>query len=162
MLWDAFKIMFEHDRSATRGEVTLRGLYVFSHADKFGSTAAQTLFDLIRIPPAQDQAPRAVTPTTESSIDEDGIPAGVSLPARPVSDGARGQVGPVPGLAQVPLSALEHSHIAPGKPGLILLEDGYADDAATVRGTLLHQHVHEPGNDMRDGVRTLRALPGMA
>lgn len=60
---------------------------------------------------------------------------------------------------QVPLSALEHYEYCPRQAGLILLEDGYADDAATVRGSLLHQHVHEPGEDTRADVRTLRALP---
>ena len=64
-----------------------------------------------------------------------------------------------PGLSQVPLSALEHFDYCPRQAGLILLEDGFADDAATVRGTLLHQRVHEPGQDTRDGLRTLRALP---
>lgn len=72
-------------------------------------------------------------------------------------DGA--QAGPSPGLSQVPLSALEHFDYCPRQAGLILLEDGFADDAATVRGTLLHRHVHEPGQDMRAGLRTLRALP---
>jgi CRISPR-associated exonuclease Cas4 len=64
-----------------------------------------------------------------------------------------------PGLSQVPLSALEHFDYCPRQAGLILLEDSYADDAATVCGTLLHQRVHEPGQDTRAGLRTLRALP---
>ena len=64
-----------------------------------------------------------------------------------------------PGLSQVALSALEHFDYCPRQAGLILLEDGYADDAATIRGTLLHQRVHEPGQDTRAGLRTLRALP---
>jgi CRISPR-associated exonuclease Cas4 len=59
----------------------------------------------------------------------------------------------------VPLSALEHYDYCARQAGLILLEDGFADDTATVRGTLLHQRVHEPGADTRDGLRTLRALP---
>ncbi len=70
-----------------------------------------------------------------------------------------GQAGHQPGLAQVPLSALEHHDYCPRQAGLILLEDGYADDAATVRGTVLHERVHEPGEEVRAGVRTLRALP---
>jgi CRISPR-associated exonuclease Cas4 len=60
---------------------------------------------------------------------------------------------------QVPLSALEHYEYCPRQAGLILLEDGYADNADTVRGSLLHQHVHEPGSETREGVRTLWALP---
>lgn len=62
-------------------------------------------------------------------------------------------------MLQVPLSALEHYAYCPRQAGLILLEDGYADDASTIRGTLLHQRVHEPAEETRPGVRTLRALP---
>lgn len=52
----------------------------------------------------------------------------------------------------VPLSALEHYAYCPRQAGLILLEDGYADDANTVRGTLLHQRVHEPDEETRPGI----------
>lgn len=58
MLWRAFSLMFEHDRSASRGEVTLRGLYVFSHADRFGSVPVQDLFSRIAIK-ATGQPPRS-------------------------------------------------------------------------------------------------------
>jgi CRISPR-associated exonuclease Cas4 len=64
-----------------------------------------------------------------------------------------------PGLGQVPLSALEHFDYCPRQAGLIILEDGYADDASTIRGTLLHHCVREPGEEVRAGLRTLRALP---
>jgi len=76
-----------------------------------------------------------------------------------VNDGPGGQAGVDPGLVQVPLSALEHYQYCPRQAGLILLEDSYADDAATIRGTLLHEHVHEPGGQERPGIRTLTALP---
>lgn len=71
---------------------------------------------------------------------------------------APGQADGVPSM-QVTLSALEHHAYCPRQAGLILLEDGYADDASTVRGTLMHQRVHEPGHETRGAVRTLRALP---
>ncbi|MET9343630.1 CRISPR-associated protein Cas4 [Nonomuraea sp. NPDC003804] len=71
---------------------------------------------------------------------------------------AAGQADGVP-LLQVTLSALEHHAYCPRQAGLILLEDGYADDAATIRGTLMHQRVHDPGHETRGAVRTLRALP---
>ncbi|GAA3748258.1 CRISPR-associated protein Cas4 [Salinactinospora qingdaonensis] len=63
--------------------------------------------------------------------------------------------GPLP----VTLSALEHYAYCGRQAGLILLEDGYTDDAATTRGTLMHQRVHEPGSETRGQIRTLRALP---
>jgi hypothetical protein len=47
-----------HDRASTRGEMTLRGLYVFSHGDRFGSAPAQSLFDRIKITPVSPGALR--------------------------------------------------------------------------------------------------------
>ncbi|MFR9722487.1 CRISPR-associated protein Cas4 [Streptomyces sp. MS19] len=61
--------------------------------------------------------------------------------------------------AQVTLSSLEHYAYCARQCGLILLEDAFADDAATVRGTLLHQRVDTPGNRGRGGVRVVHALP---
>lgn len=60
---------------------------------------------------------------------------------------------------QVALSSLEHHEYCPRQAGLILLEDAFADDAATVRGTLMHRRVHEPGQETRGQTRTLHALP---
>lgn len=60
---------------------------------------------------------------------------------------------------QVSLSSLEHYAYCPRQCGLILLEDAFSDDAATVRGTLLHQRVDTPGSQRRATVRTLHALP---
>lgn len=44
-LWDALVRMFEFDRSAARGEMATRGLYVFSHENKKGNARASELFD---------------------------------------------------------------------------------------------------------------------
>ncbi len=60
---------------------------------------------------------------------------------------------------QVALSWLEHHTYCARQCALIVLEDAFTDDAATVRGTLLHQRVDTPGNQGRGNVRTLHALP---
>jgi CRISPR-associated protein Csd2 len=49
LLWQALGQMFEHDRSAARGEMTTRGLYVFRHDSELGNAPAHKLFDLIRV-----------------------------------------------------------------------------------------------------------------
>jgi CRISPR-associated protein Csd2 len=49
LLWDALINMFEHDRSAARGVMSSRKLFVFKHKDKLGNAAAHNLFDLINI-----------------------------------------------------------------------------------------------------------------
>jgi len=47
LFWTAFQNMFEHDRSAARGMMTLQGLYVFSHASALGNAPAHRLFEQI-------------------------------------------------------------------------------------------------------------------
>ncbi|RCV53959.1 type I CRISPR-associated protein Cas7 [Marinitenerispora sediminis] len=80
MFWRAFTLAFEHDRAATRGEMTLRGLYVFTHDDAFGRVPAGRLFDLLRIDRAQKDGPvtRSFNDYTVQ-IDAEAVPAGVTL-----------------------------------------------------------------------------------
>ena len=47
LLWKALGSMFEHDHSAARGEMAMRGLYVFTHDKPLGNAPAHKLFDLI-------------------------------------------------------------------------------------------------------------------
>ncbi len=49
LLWEALRNMFEHDRSAARGEMATRGLFVFKHDSELGNAHAHQLFDLIKI-----------------------------------------------------------------------------------------------------------------
>lgn len=53
LLWDALINMFEHDRSAARGLMSSRKLFVFKHENKMGNAPAHKLFDLISIERAQ-------------------------------------------------------------------------------------------------------------
>lgn len=48
LLWQALAQMFEHDRSAARGEMNTRGLYVFKHESELGNAPAHTLFERIQ------------------------------------------------------------------------------------------------------------------
>ncbi len=47
--WEALANMFEFDRSAARGEMTVRGLWVFSHEDAKGDAPAHRLFDTVQV-----------------------------------------------------------------------------------------------------------------
>lgn len=49
LLWEALGSMFEHDRSAARGEMNTRGLYIFKHTSELGNAPAHKLFDLIEV-----------------------------------------------------------------------------------------------------------------
>ena len=48
LLWHGLTDMFEHDRSAARGEMSTRGLYVFKHDSKLGNARAYSLFDQVQ------------------------------------------------------------------------------------------------------------------
>lgn len=79
ILWWAFTLMFEHDRAAGRGEVTLRGLYVFSHPDAFGNAPAQALFDRIKITRVTDGKPPRSFSDYRVETGADDLPNGVTL-----------------------------------------------------------------------------------
>jgi CRISPR-associated protein Csd2 len=49
LLWEALRGMFEHDRSAARGHMSLRKLVVFRHASELGNAPACALFDLVHV-----------------------------------------------------------------------------------------------------------------
>jgi len=49
LFWQALANMLEHDRSAARGEMSTRGLYVFEHESKLGNAHAHALFDRLTI-----------------------------------------------------------------------------------------------------------------
>ena len=47
LLWEALINMFENDRSAARGKMSSRKLFVFKHEKRMGNAPAQQLFDLV-------------------------------------------------------------------------------------------------------------------
>ncbi len=47
--WDSLRGMWDLDRSASRGFMAIRGLYVFSHEDSVGNAPADVLFDRIEV-----------------------------------------------------------------------------------------------------------------
>lgn len=78
LLWEAMLHMFEHDRSAARGEMTLRGLYVFTHDSPRGNAPAHLLFEKIAVRRAEGvQTPRAFS--DYQVIVADDLPNGVQL-----------------------------------------------------------------------------------
>ena len=49
LVFQALAQMFEHDRSAARGEMSTRGLYVFKHDSELGNAPAHALFDRLQV-----------------------------------------------------------------------------------------------------------------
>ncbi|MCK0206693.1 type I-C CRISPR-associated protein Cas7/Csd2 [Starkeya koreensis] len=92
LLFEALANMFEHDRSAARGEMATRKLIVFRHASALGNAKANELFDRVKTwrvfrgeqhkpgderldnaPPARSFEDYAIT------IDRDGLPEGIEI-----------------------------------------------------------------------------------
>ena len=81
LFWGALTNMFEHDRSAARGEMAARRLIVFKHKDKLGNAPAHTLFEAVEVPPMNGSgAPRGFTDYRDRiSINTADIPNGVEI-----------------------------------------------------------------------------------
>lgn len=77
LLWEALEKMFWEDHSAARGEMNVRGLYVFEHSTALGNAPAYELFDKIKIFKTNNEPARSFT-DYEVRVDE-SIPSGVSL-----------------------------------------------------------------------------------
>jgi CRISPR-associated protein Csd2 len=78
LLWQSLAQMFEHDRSAARGEMSTRGLYVFKHDSELGNAPAHSLFELIHIKKNSEEPAREFSDYTVT-VDEAKLPTGVKL-----------------------------------------------------------------------------------
>ena len=82
LFFTALEHMFEHDRSAARGEMITRGLYVFKHDSKLGNEHAHKLFDRVKINLKDPSNPPRAFSDYSVAVDESGMPAGVTLTNR--------------------------------------------------------------------------------
>ena len=79
LFWQALVHMFEHDRSAARGQMVCRGLYVFSHDNALGRAPSHKLFERIKIVREDGvDAPRAFD-DYKVIVEEEALPKGVFL-----------------------------------------------------------------------------------
>ena len=79
LLWEALANMFEHDRSAARGEMATRGLYVFRHDSQLGNAHAHSLFARIQPERKEEDTVARDFADYQVSINNENLPAGVSL-----------------------------------------------------------------------------------
>ena len=81
LFFNALEQMFDHDRSASRGEMAARALLVFKHDSALGNAPAHALFDRITVEKNNDKKdddPARCIQDYRLDIDED-LPTGVSL-----------------------------------------------------------------------------------
>lgn len=83
LFFTALEQMFEHDRSAARGEMSTRGLYVFRHDSKLGNAHAHALFDRLTVSPAAGGAPARDFGAYSVLFDGAPLASGASIQAVP-------------------------------------------------------------------------------
>lgn len=80
LLWQALTVMFDHDRSAARGKMSARNLFIFKHESALGNAPAQKLFELVKVVRAgSPEAPPRSYGDYQVSVDSAGVPSGVEL-----------------------------------------------------------------------------------
>lgn len=78
LFFEALMNMFENDRSAARGLMTSRGLYVFKHESKLGNAPAHVLFDTVTAR-RKTGAPARSFADYEITVDISSVPEGVEM-----------------------------------------------------------------------------------
>lgn len=80
LVWEALQRMWDLDRSASRGLMACRGLYVFSHENALGNAPAHTLFERIRVERSAASAGVARSLSDYSvRVEHSELPQGVEL-----------------------------------------------------------------------------------
>jgi CRISPR-associated protein Csd2 len=84
LFWTALEQMFEHDRSASRGEMSPRALFVFEHESKLGNAPAHKLFERITVQRNEslNGSPARSFSDYVVNVDEKDLPSGVNLTQR--------------------------------------------------------------------------------
>ncbi len=83
LVFQALSQMFEHDRSAARGEMSTRGLYVFKHDSELGNAPAHALFDRLQVTPKEPGAVARSFDAYSVVFDGQSLAVGQSLQPAP-------------------------------------------------------------------------------
>lgn len=81
ILWEALYQMFEYDRSASRGEMACRGLYIFTHTHEngLGNAPAHKLFEKFSVGVKNETTPARSFADYEVAINKNDMPEGIEL-----------------------------------------------------------------------------------
>jgi CRISPR-associated protein Csd2 len=79
LFWKALVNMWDHDHSAAKGTMALRGLYVFTHENGLGNAPAHRLFDRVSVRRKDGiEAPRMFS-DYEVTVNAQELPEGINL-----------------------------------------------------------------------------------
>lgn len=81
LLWRSLINMFEHDRSAARGEMSARKLIVFKHDHPMGNAPAHVLFDSVQVKRVEgkEDTPARYYSDYQVNIASESLPPGVTV-----------------------------------------------------------------------------------
>lgn len=79
LFWNAVLGMFENDRSAARGYMELKGVYVFRHENALGNAPSGGLFDRIKAKKQADVSAVRSFDQYDLTVDDSNLPEGVTL-----------------------------------------------------------------------------------
>lgn len=82
LFFKALEDMFEHDRSAARGQMATRALYVFEHASELGNAHAHALFDHVTVSRREGVEVARGFNDYAVNLDDSAMHAGVKLVRR--------------------------------------------------------------------------------
>ena len=83
LLWETMGNMFEHDRSAARGLMSMQKIAIFKHDSALGNAPAHELFKRVSIKRKDVSKPARDFSDYELKIDHEKLPEGVSIIERP-------------------------------------------------------------------------------
>lgn len=79
LLWEALINMFDHDRSAARGKMSSRKLFVFKHESKLGNAPANILFESISAKKIDELKPPRAFTDYAIVMNSEAVPQGVEV-----------------------------------------------------------------------------------
>ena len=78
VFWEALEKMFWEDHSAARGEMNVRGLYVFEHSTALGNAPAHELFERVKITRTNESTPPRSFDDYHVEFNTESMPEGVN------------------------------------------------------------------------------------
>jgi len=79
LFWEALAMMFDHDRSASRGTMAPQALLVFEHATPLGNAPAHKLFERVKIAAKPGVTAARSFADYDVVIDDAKLPTGIKL-----------------------------------------------------------------------------------
>lgn len=79
LLKHSLNMMFEHDRSAARGQMAAQKCIAFKHESPLGNAPAHKLFERVKIVPKDTSKPSRAYTDYEVTVDDKNLPQGVTV-----------------------------------------------------------------------------------